>query len=128
MKKVIAILGLALAAMSFAAPSYSADVSKDKAAQAVSKQGEQKAQKEVAKPTKQAKEVAKQAKEHAKALAKQKIEQQKAAKKAEKLAKKRHKNLPEAHAVPEINGSYAALTICLIAGVVAIRRERYRDA
>lgn len=123
--KIIAILSLALAAASFAAPSYSADVNKDKkASQVVSKQ-ETKAAKEAAKQTKEA---AKKAKKDAKALAKQKKEQQKAAKKAEKLAKKKGKKTPEAHAVPEIDGSYAALAISLLAGAVAIRRERYRKA
>lgn len=126
MKRVIAILGLALAAMSFAAPSYSADVNKEKkAAQVVNKHDDKNFKKEVVKQTK---EVSKQAKKDAKALAKQKKEQQKAAKKAQKLAKKHGKNPPKAHAVPEIDGSYAALAICLLAGMVAIRRERYRKA
>lgn len=123
MKKVIAILGLALAALSFAAPSYSAEVNKEKkAAQLINNHTDKKA------TQKQNIQIAKQAKKDAKALAKQKKDQQKAAKKAKKLAKKHHKKSPQAHAVPEIDGSYAALAICLLAGAVAIRRERYRQA
>jgi hypothetical protein len=120
MKTFIAILGLTLAAMSFAAPSYSADMKAEKkTAHEVSKQQE--------KTTKEEKKQAKEAEEKAaKALAKQKKEQQKAAKKAEKVAKKNGKKPPQAHAVPEINGSHAALAISLLAGLIAIRRERRR--
>jgi ferric-dicitrate binding protein FerR (iron transport regulator) len=110
MKTFIAILGLALAAMSFAAPSYSADI-----------QTEKKAVHEVAKQ--QEKAVKEAEKKAAKALAKQKKEQQKAVKKAEKVAKKPGKNPPQAHAVPEINSSYAVLAISLLAGLILIRRE-----
>lgn len=120
MKTFIAILGLALAAMSFAAPSYSADIKTEKkTAHEVTKQQE----KTVKEEKKQAKEAEKKA---AKALAKQKKEQQQAAKKAEKVAKKNGKKPPQAHAVPEINGSHAALAISLLAGLIAIRRERRR--
>jgi ferric-dicitrate binding protein FerR (iron transport regulator) len=114
MKTFIAILGLTLAAMSFAAPSYSADI-----------QAEKKAAHEVAKQ--QEKAVKEAEKKAAKALAKQKKEQQKAAKKAEKVAKKPGMNPPpQAHAVPEINGSHAVLAISLLAGLIAIRRESRR--
>lgn len=117
MKKLIAILGLALAAAGFAAPSYSADLTK----------ADKKASHEVAKQKAKAdKEAEKQAKKDAKALTKQKKEQKKTAEKAEKVAHKKPKHPPNAHAVPEIDGSHAALAISLLAGIVAIRREQRR--
>lgn len=128
MKRFIAILSLALAALSFAAPSYSSDfnnaeVNKEKkTAQLTQNHADKKV------VEKQNNHNVVQAKKDAKALAKQKKEQQKAAKKAKKLAKKPNPKSPKAHAVPEIDGSYAALAICLLAGAVAIRRERHRKA
>ena len=123
MKQAIAILGLALAAMSFAAPTYGADASKEKKTpQLIIEFADKQA------ADKQNKKPVTIVKKDAKALAKQKKEQQNAAKKAEKLAKKNHKNSPMTHAVPEIDGSYAPLAVCLLAGAVAIRRERYRQA
>ena len=115
MKKTFAVLGIALAATSFAVPSYSADSKADeKTAQELAKQGKPLAQK---------------ANKEAKALAKLKKQETKAAKKAAreaaKLAKKHVKN-PAAHAVPEVDGSHAALAISLLAGAVAIARERRR--
>lgn len=126
MKRFIAILSLALAALSFAAPSYSADVNNAEVNK--EKKTAQLTQNHADKKVVKNNHSVVQAKKDAKALAKQKKEQQKAAKKAKKLAKKPNPKSPKAHAVPEIDGSYAALAICLLAGAVAIRRERHRKA
>lgn len=126
MKIAIAILGLALAAMGFAAPSLSADVNPEKkAAQIVDLHGDIKGNKEAENQTS---EIGTRAKKDAKALAKQKKEQQEAAKKAAKLAKNHSEDSFNTYTVPEIDSSYAALIICLLAGAVAIRRERDRKA
>ena len=115
MKKLFAVLSITLAAITFAVPSYSADTKAAPKATQKTSIAQEKAAKEKAKAEKK---VAKQSKQ----LAKLKQKETKAAKKAAKLAKKQNK--PEAHAVPEIDGSHAALAIAFLAGAIAITRER----
>lgn len=116
MKKLFAVLSITLAAITFAVPSYSADTKANPKAAQKTSIAQEKAAKEKAKAEKK---VAKQSKQ----LAKLKQKETKAAKKAAKLAKKQNKK-PEAHAVPEIDGSHAALAIAFLAGAIAITRER----
>lgn len=121
MKKIIAIVGLALVTASFSTLSHGANPDVNL--------GQKKTQDVIEKRTKTnsevaASEVAALTKTDAKASAKQK--QKKAAEKAKEVGDTQPATPPHAHVVPEVNGSYATLAIALLTGMIAIRREAHR--
>jgi hypothetical protein len=116
MKKIIAIVGLALVTASFSTLSHGANPDVNL--------GQKKTQDVIEKRTKTNSEVAALTKTDAKASAKQK--QKKAAEKAKEVGDTQPATPPHAHVVPEVNGSYATLAIALLTGMIAIRREAHR--